>query len=67
MLIRGECGLHEFDAFNMEEVGHVVKVGWTGVGTYLLMDLEGCLVAKLPSVEYECGGNGFKSLKSLGQ
>ena len=51
----------------MGEAGHVVKVGWTGVGTYLLMDLEGCPAAKLPSVEYVCGGNGSKSLKSLGQ
>ena len=45
----------------------MVKVGWIGVGTYLLMDLEGCPTVKLPSVEYVCGGNGSKSLKTLGQ
>ena len=66
-MIRHESGLHEFDAFNMGEAGHVVKVGWIGMGTYLLMNLKGCPAAKLPSVEYVCGGNGSKSLESFGQ
>ena len=61
-----KSGLHEVDAFNMWEAGHVVKVGWIRVGTYLLMDLEGCPAAKLSSVEYVCGGNGSKSLQSFG-
>ena len=50
----------------MGEAGHVVKVGWVGMGTYLLMNLEGCSAAKLSSVEYVCGGNSYKSLESLG-
>ena len=45
----------------------MVKVGWIGVGAYLLMDLEGCPTAKLPSVEYVGGGNGAKSLESFSQ
>ena len=51
----------------MREAGHLVKVGWIGVGEYLLMDLEGCPTAKLPSVEYVGGGDFSKSLKSFGQ
>ena len=66
-MLRGESGLHEFGAFNMGEAGHVVKVGWIEVSTYLLMNSEGCPAAKLPSVEYVCGGNGSKSLESFGQ
>ena len=41
------------------------KVGWIGMGTYLLVDLEGCPAAKFPSVEYICGGNGSKALQSF--
>ena len=66
-MLRRESGLHEFDVFNMGEAGHVVKVGWIEMSTYLLMNLKGCSAAKLASVEYVCGGNGYKSLKSLGQ
>ena len=51
----------------MREAGHVVKVGWIGMSTDLLMNLEGCPVAEFPSVEYICGSNGTKSLKILGQ
>ena len=65
-MLRRESGLNEFDAFNMGEAGHVVKVGWFGMGTYLLMNLYGCPAAKLLSVEYVCGGNGSKSLESFG-
>ena len=65
-LLCRESGLHEFDDFDMGETGHVVKVGWIGMGTDLLMNLKGCPAAKLP-VEDECGGNGSKSLESLGQ
>ena len=46
---------------------HMGKVGWIGMGTYLLVDLEGCPAAKLPGVEYVCGGNGSISLQSFGQ
>ena len=66
-LLFRESGFHEFDAFDMGEAGHVVKVGWIGMSTYLLMDLKGCTAAKLPSIEYVCGGNGYKSLESFGQ
>ena len=66
-LLCRESGLHEFDAFDMGEAGHVVKVGWIGVSTALLMNLKGCPAAKLPSVEDECGGNGSKTLEGLGQ
>ena len=66
MLCR-ESGLHEFDAFDMGEAGHVVKVRWIGVSTDLLMNLKGCPAANFLSVEDECGGNGSKSLDSLGQ
>ena len=45
----------------------MVKVGWVGVGAYLLMDLEGCPTAKLPGIEYVGGGDCAKSLKSFGQ
>ena len=45
----------------------MVEVGWIGVGAYLLMDLEGCPAAKLPSIEYVGGGDGSKSLESFGQ
>ena len=66
-LVLRECGLHEFDAFDMWKAGHMVKVGWIGMGAYLLVDLEGCPAAKFPGVEYVCGGNGAKSLQSFGQ
>jgi hypothetical protein len=51
----------------MGEAGHVVKVGWIGMSTDLLMYLKGCPTAKLPSIENECGGNGSKTLEGLGQ
>jgi hypothetical protein len=67
-LVRRECGLHEFDVFNVGEAGHVmVKVGWIWMGADLLMDLEGCSTVKLPRVEYVGGGNGSDALKSFGQ
>jgi hypothetical protein len=66
-LVRREYGLHEFDAFNVREAGHMVKVGWIGVGADLLMNLEGCLTVELPSVEYVGGSDCSKSLKSFGQ
>jgi hypothetical protein len=66
-LIRGEYGLHGFDALNMREAGHMGKVGWIWVGAYLLMDLEGCPTAKLPSVEDVGGGDCSKTLKCFGQ
>ena len=62
-----KCGLHEFDAFDMWKAGHMSKVGWIGVGTYLLVDLEGCPATKFPGVKYVCGGNGSKSLQSFDQ
>ena len=43
------------------------KVGWIEMGTYLLVDLEGCPAAKSLGVEYICGGNGSKALQSFGQ
>ena len=45
----------------------MVKVGWIGMGLYLLVDLEGCPAAKFLGVEYVCGGNGSESLQSFGQ
>ena len=51
----------------MGEAGHVVEVGWIGVGAYLLMDLENCPTAKRPSIEDVGGGNGSKFLKGFGQ
>ena len=51
----------------MGEAGNVVKVGWIGMGTYLLVNLKSCPAVELPSVEYVCGGNGSKSLESFGQ
>ena len=51
----------------VRKAGHMVKVGWIGMGTYLLVDLEGCPAAKFPGVEYVCCGNGSKSLQSFGQ
>ena len=51
----------------MMKAGHMVKVGWIWMGTYLLVDLEGCPAAKFPGVEYVCGGNGSKSLQSFDQ
>ena len=66
-LVRREYGLHGFDDLNVWEAGHMVKVRWIWVGAYLLMDLEGCPTAKLPSVEYVGGGDCFKTLKSFGQ
>jgi hypothetical protein len=62
-----ESGLHEFNIFDMGKAGHVVKVGWIGMSTDLLMYLKGCPTAKLPSIENKCGGNGSKTLKGLGQ
>ena len=37
------------------------------MGTYLLVDLEGCPAAKFPGVGYICGGNCSKALQSFGQ
>ena len=53
--------------FDMWKAGHMVKVGWIWMGTYLFVDLEGCPAAKFPGVEYICGGNGCKALQSFGQ
>ena len=51
----------------MWKAGHMGKVGWIWMGTYLLVDLEGCPAAKFPGVEYICGGNCSKALQSFGQ
>ena len=56
MLCR-EGGLHEFKVFDMGEAGHEVKVGWIGMSTDLLMYLEGCPTAKLPSIENKTSRN----------
>ena len=45
----------------------MVKVGWIGVSTDLLVYLKGCPSAKLPSIEDEGGGNGSETLEGLGQ
>ena len=42
----------------------MIKVGWIGMGTYLLVDLEGCPAAKFPGVEYICGCNACRVLVS---
>ena len=65
-LVRCECGLHEFDAFDVWEAGHMVEVGWIWMSAYLLVDLEGCSAAKFPGVEDIRGGNGAKALQSFG-
>ena len=65
-LVRRECGLHEFDAFNVWVAEHVVKVGWILMGADLLMDLERCSTVKFPSVEYVGGGNCSEALKNFG-
>jgi hypothetical protein len=65
-LVRRECGLHEIYAFNVREAGHTVKMGWSWMRADLLMDLEACPTAKLPSVEYVGGGNCSKAFEELG-
>ena len=62
----GETGFHVLDAFDMWKAGHMVKVGWIWMCTYLLVDLEGCSAAKFPGVEDIRGGNGAKALQSFG-
>ena len=66
-LVRRKRGLHEFDAFNVREAGHMVKVRWIWMGADLLVDLEGCSTVKLPSVEYVGSGNCSEALKSFCQ
>ena len=51
----------------MWKAGLMVKVRWIWMGTYLLVDLEGCPAAEFPGIEYICGGNGSKALQSFGQ
>ena len=51
----------------MRKAGYVVKVGWIGVSTDLLVYLKGCPSAKLPSIEDEGGSDGSETLEGLGQ
>ena len=69
----GRAGLSRKRRCTMNESWSAVSVGSMNLmvsiwmGTYLLVDLEGCPAVKFPGVEYVCGCNGSKALQSFGQ
>jgi hypothetical protein len=66
-LVCSECGLHEFDAFNVREAGNVIKEGWIWIGTDLFINSKCCATTEFPGVEYVVGGDCSEALNCLGE